>query len=176
MLVFRSHGTPAESVTTTPPEPGTTRADIKTTVREVFRDNAERAEELARALSTTVNRGIEQLENERRNEPEWQAEIDFLKVVSATLEQIADAISQARQAATPQIREQKFVEAETLASSFSKAMQNFAERNYERVLDFGGYLVLTMLGTQLFTTCLGVPPEEALATQLVLLGLGRPKK
>jgi hypothetical protein len=102
--------------------------------------------------------------------------IDFLEVVSSTLDEIAAAIGEARRAASPEDREQKFVHAETLARSLARAGRNFAERNYERVVDYGGYCVLTILGTQLFTTLFGVPPEEALLAQLTLLGFSNIKK
>jgi hypothetical protein len=109
--------------------------------------------------------------NARLNDPDRQKVIDFLEMVSATFDEIADATREARLAATPQVREEKFVEAETLASSLARAGRNFAERNYERVLDNGGYCTLAILGTQLFVSLFGVPPEEAMAAQLALLGL-----
>jgi hypothetical protein len=141
-----------------------------------FRDNAEGAETLARALSTAIKEEIERLEDKRRNEPEWQAQIDFLKFVSASLEQIATAIGEARRSATPEDREQKFNRAETLAKSLAGACRNFAERNYERVLDYAGFSAFTVLGTLLFTQLFGVSPEVALAGQLALLGLSRTPK
>jgi hypothetical protein len=141
-----------------------------------FRNNAERAEGLARALAATIKREIERLNNERHNDPARQAEIEFLEVVSSTLDEIAAAIGQARRAATPDDREQKFVKAETLASSLANAGRDFAQRNYERVVDYGGYCVLAILGTQFFTTLFGVPPEEALLTQVALLGFSGIKK
>jgi hypothetical protein len=142
----------------------------------ILRENAERAETLARALSTTIKRQIEQLKSERHNEPERQAEIDFLEVVSAKLDEIAAAIGEARRAATPGDREQKFAKAETLASSLANAGRDFAQRNYARVVDYGGYCVLAILGTQLFSTLFGVPAWEALLTQLALLGFSETKK
>jgi hypothetical protein len=141
-----------------------------------FRSNAERAEGLAHALAATIKREIERLKSERHNDPARQAEIDFLEVVSATLDEIAAAIREARRAATPQDREQKFVEAETLARRLAKAGRDFAERNYERITNYGGYSVLVILGTQLFVRLFGVPAEEALAAQLALLGLFGTKK
>ncbi len=143
----------------------------KTSPRISFRQDAERAETLALALSATIKQQIEQLKNKRHNEPERQAEIDFLKIVSITLDEIAAAIGRARRAATPEGREQEFVKAETLASSLADAGRNFAQRNYERVLDYGGNLVMTILGTQLFAMMFGVSYEEALVTQLALLGI-----
>jgi hypothetical protein len=141
-----------------------------------FRENAERAEMLAQALSTTIKRQVEQLRSERHNETGWHAEIDFLEGVSATLDEIAAAIREARRATTSEDREKKFIEAETLASRLAKAGREFAERNYERVVDYGGYSTLVILGTGFFTTLFGVSAEAALATQLVLLGLSGPKK
>ena len=44
-----------------------------------FREHAEQAERLAEALSRTINREIERLDNEGRNEPAWQDEIEFLR-------------------------------------------------------------------------------------------------
>ena len=175
--VKTSAGAPL-SLSSDPPVVALSAASLeigKATPSFAFRDNAERAETLARALSTTIKREIERLKAERPNEPERQAEIDFLEIVSTTLDAIASAIREARRATTPQDREQKFVEAETRASSLAKALRSFAERNYERVLDYGGYSVLTILGTQLFTALFGVPAEEALAVQLLLLGLPRKK-
>ena len=136
-----------------------------------FRDNAERAEMLARALSTTIREEIERLKDQRRNEPEWRDQIDFLKAAAATLDQIAEAISQARAAITPQDREREFIKAETLAGSLAKTLRGFAERNYERIVDYGGYSLFTVLGTALFTGLFGVPAEEALLIQMALLGL-----
>lgn len=147
-----------------------------TRISRAFRDNAERAELLARALSTSIRNEIERLKGERRNDLERQAQIDFLEVISATLNEIADVIHEARQAATPQDREQKFAEAETLARRLAKAGRDFAERNYDRITDYGGYSVLVILGTQLFVSLFGVPVEEAVAAQLALLGLSGAKK
>ena len=165
-IIWESRGSAVKASET--PEAGT--APTAQRVPAAFRDNAERAEALAHALATTIKQEIERLKNERRNDSEGQAEIDFLEVVSATLDQIVDAIEQARQAVTSQDRDQKFAEAEKLASSLAKAGRDFAERNYERVVDFGGYSALAVLGTQLFTTLFGVPVAEALAAQLLLLG------
>ena len=60
-------------------------------------------------------------------------------------------------------RERKFAEAEKLAGKLAKAGRDFAERNYERVIDYGGYSVLVILGTTLFTSMFGLSAEEALA-------------
>ncbi len=144
--------------------------------RSFFRENAERAEALATALSTTIKQEIARLKDERRNDPERQTDIDFLEIVAATLDEIATTISEARRAATPEDREQKFAKAESLARSLADAGRNFAQRNYERVLDYGGYSLMTVLGTQLFAMMFGLPYEVALATQLLLLGLTGPKK
>ena len=142
-----------------------------------FRDNLERAESLARAASATVKRAIDELKSKRLNEPEWQSEIDFLSLVSSTLDQIADAISDARRATTPEDREPKLIQAETLAGGLAKACRDFAERNYERVINYAGYSAFTILGTLLFTQLFPLSAQEALAAQLVLLGLsGGPKK
>ena len=151
-------------------------AQPSTKASATFRENAERAEKLARALSATIKGEIDRLKGERRNDPERQAEIDFLEFVSTTLDQIAAAIGAARQAVAPQDQEQKFAEAESLASSLAKACRVFAERNYDRVIDYGGYSALTCLGTLLFTIALGVSPDEALMAQLVLLGLSSKKQ
>ena len=70
-----------------------------------FREHAEQAERLAEALSRTIKREIERLDNEGRNEPAWQDEIEFLKLVSTTLDQIAVAIREARQATTQEDQE-----------------------------------------------------------------------
>ncbi len=149
------------------------RAKRRATVS--FRDHAEGAEKLTEALSREIKREIERLTNAGHNEPAWQDEIDFLRSVSATLDQIATAISEARQAATPYAQERKFAEAETLASKLAKAGRDYAERNYERVIDYGCNSALVILGTQLFVSCFGVPAAEALAAQLLLLG-GFPSK
>jgi hypothetical protein len=141
-----------------------------------FRDNAERAEKLAGALATTIREEIRRLEDQRRNEPEWRGQIDFLRAVADTLDNIATAIAEARRAATPEEREQKLVEAERWAVSLAKAAKDFAERNYERIIDYGGYSLFAILGTQLFASMFGVPYEEALATQIALLGLSASKK
>ena len=144
--------------------------------RTSFREHAEEAERLTEALSRTINRGIERLENERHNEPAWRDEIDFQKLVSTTLDQIAAAIREARQAATADARERKFAEAEKLAGKLAKAGRDFAERNYERVINYGGNSVLVILGTTLFTNMFGLSAEDALAAQLALLGLSGAKK
>ena len=135
-IIWESRGSAVKASET--PEAGT--APTAQRVPAAFRDNAERAEALAHALATTIKQEIERLKNERRNDSVGQAEIDFLEVVSATLDQIVDAIEQARQAVTSQDRDQKFAEAEKLASSLAKAGRDFAERNYERVVDFGWLL------------------------------------
>jgi hypothetical protein len=140
-------------------------------VSPTFRENAERAETLAHALATTINREVERLKNERLNDPNRQAEIDFLEAVSATLDQIATAIGEARRAAAPQDRDQKFSEAETLAGGLAKACRDFAERNYERITDYGGCSVFVALGTLFFVNLFGVSPEFAMGAQLALLGL-----
>jgi hypothetical protein len=141
-----------------------------------FRDNPERAEMLARALATTVRQEIERLECQRRNEPEWREQIDFLHAVADALDNIVTAISEARRAATPEAREQKFGEVGRLATSVAVAAKEFAERNYERVTDYGGYCIMTFLGTLLFTMTLGASPDVALAAQLAMLGLFGKKK
>jgi hypothetical protein len=141
-----------------------------------FREKAEGAEKLAQALSTTVRDEIERQKNVRPNDPERQAEIEFLEFVSISLDQIAAAIHQARQAATPQEQELKYVEAETLATRLAKVGRDFAERNYERITNYGGYSALVILGTQLFVSLFGVPAEDALTAQLALLGLSSIKK
>jgi hypothetical protein len=76
-------------------------AQPSTKASATFRENAERAEKLARALSATIKGEIDRLKGERRNDPERQAEIDFLEFVSTTLDQIAAAIGAARQAVAP---------------------------------------------------------------------------
>jgi hypothetical protein len=98
-----------------------------------------------------------------------------LEVISTTLDKIASAIHEARQAATPQDREEKFTEAESLFGSLAKACRSFAERHYEQVIDYGGYSVLACLGTLFLTTAFGVPADKALATQLLLLGFAEKK-
>jgi hypothetical protein len=179
---------PIETARTVPPEPvsetlsgqGGLQADATIPARPAprtsFREHAKEAEGLTKALSRTIKREIERLENEGRNEPAWRDEIDFLKLVSATLDQIAAAIWEAQQAATADARERKFAEAEKLAGKLAKAGRDFAERSYERVIDYGGYSVLVILGTTLFTSMFGLSPEEALAAQLALLGLSGAKK
>jgi hypothetical protein len=138
-----------------------------------FRDNVERAEILSRALAVAVREEIERLKHERRNDPEFT---DFLEFVATTLDQIGEAISQSRSAATPEDQEQELAEAETLAGSLAKAARDFAERNYERIIDYGGFSLFAILGTQLFASMFGVSYEEALATQIALLGLSAIKK
>ena len=108
--------------------------------RSAFPPRSEITQNALKRLHMLIKQEIERLKNERRNDSEGQAEIDFLEVVSATLDQIVDAIEQARQAVTSQDRDQKFAEAEKLASSLAKAGRDFAERNYERVVDFGWLL------------------------------------
>jgi hypothetical protein len=58
----------------------------------------------------------------------------------------------------------------------AKAVKGFAERNYERVTDYGGYSAFVILGTVLFTNMFGVSAEIAIGTQLALLGLSGKKK
>jgi CheY-like chemotaxis protein len=141
-----------------------------------FRDHPEGAEKLAESLSREIKREIDRLTNQSRNDPAWKDQIDFLKFVSAALDQIAAAISDARQAATPDAQERKFAEAETLASKLAKAGRDFAELHYERVIDYGCYSTFVVLGTQLFVSLFGVPAEEALLAQLALLGVFPSKK
>jgi len=153
-------------------------ADVASAQRRVtapFRDNPERAEMLARALATTIRQEIKRLEDQRRNEPEWRDEIDFLRGVADALDNIVAAIAGARRAATPEERDRKFTEAEHWATSLAKAGKDFAERNYERVVDFGGYCPMTVLGTLLFTQLLGVSPDVAFVGAMGLLGFGKKK-
>jgi hypothetical protein len=145
-------------------------------VRVSFRDSAERAETMALALSATIKREIERLENLRLNEPEWQEQIDFLKLVSSTLDEISTAIGDARRITEPGDQGRKFDQAETLARKLAGACQNFAERNYERIVDYAGFSAFTILGTLLFTQWFGVSPVEALPVQLALLGFPGLKK
>jgi hypothetical protein len=58
----------------------------------------------------------------------------------------------------------------------AKAAKDFAERNYERVIDYGGYCTMTVLGTLLFTTMFGVSPEFALGSTMLLLGFSGKRK
>ena len=44
------------------------------------------------------------------------------------------------------------------------------------MIDYGGYSVLACLGTLFLTTAFGVPADEALATQLLLLGFAEKKQ
>jgi hypothetical protein len=148
------------------------RADRRVAVS--VRDNAERAEMLARSLATTIREEIGRLKG--RNEPEWRDQIDFLELVAATLDQIAAAIVEARQARTAEEREKRFSEAEGLATSLAKAAKDFAERNYERMIDYGGYCTMTILSTLLFTQMLGVSPDVAFVGAMGLLGIPGKKK
>jgi len=137
--------------------------------RVSVRENAERAEALAWALSTTIKQEIDRLQ------PAKQSEIKFLETVSEMLDNLASAINEARRAATSQDREQKFAKADTLAGSLAKAAREFAEVNSERVVDYGGYSALVILGTELFANMFGVSASEAQAAQLALLGLSSAK-
>jgi len=142
--------------------------------RVSFRDRADRAENLTRALAVAVRQESERIKAERRNDT---AElIDFLNFVAATLDQIADAISQARAATNPQEKERKFGEAESLAGSMARAVREFCERNRDRVIDYGGYSLFTILGTLFFAGLFNVSYDEALLAQLALLGLTPGKK
>jgi len=131
----------------------------------LVQENTERAEGLAWALSATIKQEIDRLQ------PERQAEIKFLEAVSATLDEIANAIDKARRAATSEDRQQEFTKAETLAGTLAKLAREFAEANSERLVDYGGYSVLVILGTELFANVFGVSANEALAAQRALLGL-----
>lgn len=130
-----------------------------------FQENTERAEGLAWALSATIKQEIDRLQ------PERQAEIKFLEAVSETLDEIANAINKARRGATSEDRQQEFAKAATLAGSLARVAREFAEVNSERLVDYGGYSVLVILGTELFANMFGVTADEALAAQRVLLGL-----
>ncbi len=141
-----------------------------------FRDNLDRAERLAKAASATIKRAIDELKSRRLNEPDWQAEIDFLELLFSTFDQIADAISDARRAATPEDREQKLERAETLASSLTKACRDFAQRNYKQVVNYTGYSAFAILGTLFFTQLFPLSATDALAAQLVLLGIAGGKR
>ena len=138
--------------------------------RVSVRENAERAEALTWALSGTIKQEIDRLQ------PVKQSEIKFLEAVSETLYNLASAINEARRATTSQDREQKFAKVDTLAGSLAKAAREFAEANSERVVDYGGYSALVILGTELFADMFGVSASEAQAAQLALLGLsgGKP--
>ena len=133
--------------------------------RGSVRENAERAESLAWALSTTIKQEIDRLQ------PQKQSEIKFLEAVSEMLDNLASAINEARRATASQDREQKFAKADALAGSLAKAAREFAEANSERVVDYGGYSALVILGTELFANMFGVSASEAQAAQLALLGL-----
>ena len=67
----------------------------------VVRENAERAEALAWALSATIKQEVDRLQ------PEKQSEIKFLEAVSEMLDNLASAINEAKRATTSQDREQK---------------------------------------------------------------------
>jgi ribosome-associated translation inhibitor RaiA len=170
---FATEETPDGTNITLDTSNGALAAETRASVS--FRDHAEAAEKLAEALSRQIKREVERLESAGHNEPAWQDEIDFLKFVSSTLDQIAMAIRQARQAATPDAQAREFAEAETLASKLAKAGRDFAERNYERVIDYGCYSTFVILGTPLFVNLFGVPATEALLAQLALLGLSSKK-
>jgi len=62
-------------------------------------------------------------------------------------------ISQARHAATPEERDQKFSEVERWATKVANAAKDFAERNYERVIDYGGYSAFVILGPCYLPRC-----------------------
>ena len=132
--------------------------------RVSVRENAERAEALAWALSTTIKQEIDRLQ------PAKQSEIKFLEAVSEMLDNLASAINEAKRATTSQDREQKFAKVDTLAGSLAKAAREFAEANSEQVVDYGGYAALVILGTELFANMFGVSASEAQAAQLALLG------
>jgi len=138
--------------------------------RVSVRENAERAEALAWALSTTIKQEINRLQ------PEKQSEIKFLEAVSEVLDNLASAINEAKRATTSQDREQKFAKVGTVAGSLAKTALEFAETNSERVVDYGGYSALVILGTELFANMCGVSASEAQAAQVALLGLsgGKP--
>jgi hypothetical protein len=116
-----------------------------------FRDNVERAGILSRALAATVREEIGRLKHERRNDPEFT---DFLEFVATTLDQIAEAISQSRSAATPQGQEQELAKAETLAGSLAKAARAFAEHNYEQLLTMVGIRCLPSSERSYLRACL----------------------
>jgi hypothetical protein len=100
------------------------RSRLTAEVRAIsFRDNPERAEMLARAWATTIREEIKRLEDQRRNEPEWREQIDFLSAIADAFDKIAAAIAEGRRAATPAERDQKFSEAERWANSLAKAGQ-----------------------------------------------------
>jgi hypothetical protein len=52
-----------------------------------------------------------------------------------------------------------------------RASRDFAERNYERVVGYAGFYLLTIFGTLFLTRLFDVPADLALGAQLVLLGL-----
>lgn len=151
---------------------------IKEQVRPAprFRENLEHAEAKSRWLASTVRGLIDLLKSERRNDPERQAEIDFLEFVASGLERIADAIQEARRATNDEDKEQKLSEVPTIAGSVAGACRDFAQRNYERITDYSGYSAFITLGTLFFVNLFGVSPEFAMETQLALLGLAHLKK
>jgi hypothetical protein len=61
-----------------------TPATVRRWPKADFREHAERGETLARALSTTIKQEIERLKSEKHNDPEGQAGIDFLEVISTS--------------------------------------------------------------------------------------------
>jgi hypothetical protein len=141
----------------------------------LVRDRAEDAERLTGALKRSVGEGVGRLKERRLNDPEYAAAIDFLMSVEAILGQIEDAIREARQSHSPAQAEEKFRRAETLAESLAQAARDYAQNNYDRVIDFGGNTLFVVLGTGLFTTLFGVSPDLAFAGQLALMNL-LPKK
>jgi hypothetical protein len=131
--------------------------------RVSFQENTKQAEGLAWALSATITQEIHCLQ------PARQAEIKFLEAVSAMLDGIAGAINEARRAATSKDREQEYAKAKAWAGSLAKVAREFAEVNHERLIDYGSYSVLVILGTELFANMFGVSTNEAVAARLVLL-------
>jgi hypothetical protein len=148
--------------------------DLRPTPR--FRENLEHTETKSRWLASVVRGQIDLLKSERRNDPERQAEIDFLEFVASGLERIADAIREARRAANAEEKEQKLSEVPTIADGIAGACRDFAQRNYEKITDYGGYSAFITLGTLFFVNLFGVSPEFAMETQLALLGLAHLKK
>ena len=124
-----------------------------------LRDRAEDAERLTLALGRSVAEEIDRLESERRNDPDTALAIGFLKMVAALLEEIANAIRDARQAHSPVKKEEKFERAETLVESLAQAAREYAENNYDRIINYGGNTLFVVLGTAMFAALFRVHPR-----------------
>src|SRR5262249_23498245 len=117
----------------------------------------------------------DRLKQERRNDPQFQDTINFLDAAAQALDQIADLIRAARETGSPEEKNQLFSKAEAVARGLADLVREYAARNHDRLVDFGGNMSVPALATLLFSL-IGVSPDVALPVVRATLGLAAAKK